>query len=367
MHADAFRAGLGRTHANFLRAVLGLALGLLALAQVGCGSVTSAGRRHYAEVDLVSDLPGRAATFDANLVNPWGLVFGPAGELRVANNGTAVSTSYSAAGQVNGPVVTILPPSSSPTGVALNQTTGFPVGTGAAARPARLLFATEEGTISAWNPGVNPSEALVVADRSSAGTVYKGLAIGTGDAGSFLFATNFRIGVVDVFDSGFTFLRSFTDTSLPVGFAPFGITQIGGRLGVTFAKQDNDRHDDVPGPGNGFVDVFDLNGNVVQRFASGGVLNSPWGVALAGAGFGRFSGALLVGNFGDGRIHAFDAGTGALLGTLESAEGQPIVVDGLWTLAFGTGPAGAGANTLFFTAGINNETHGLLGTLGPAP
>jgi hypothetical protein len=203
-------------------------------------------------------------------------------------------------------------------------------------------------------------------DNSASNSVYKGLALGTNAQGTFLYATNFHLGTVDVFDESFNQVQlagSFSDPQLPPpslgspGFAPFGIQNIGGNLFVTYALQKPDQHDDQAGLSNGFVDVFDTDGNLLSRFASNGTLNSPWGVALAPDGFGMFSGALLVGNFGDGRINAFDSTTGAFLGQLPDPAGQPISIDGLWGITFQQ-------STLFFAAGINGEADGLMGTLG---
>jgi uncharacterized protein (TIGR03118 family) len=246
-----------------------------------------------------------------------------------------------------------------------------------ATNPARFIFSTEDGTISGWASGTN---SVLKADNSSADAIYKGLAIGgrdqaggyavspspTGSAsGNLLFATDFHNGRIDVFNASFDLVNlpgSFADPTLPAGFAPFNVQNFGGQLYVTFAKQDADKHDDTPGVGSGFVDVFDMNGNLVKRLISQGKLNSPWGMALAPANFGDFSGDLLVGNFGDGAINAFDPATGAFVGALTADNGSPLVIPGLWALAFGHGSAGD-ATTLFFTAGPGGEQHGLFGTL----
>ena len=210
--------------------------------------------------------------------------------------------------------------------------------------------------------------------------VYKGLAIDSRTAGQHLYATDFHNGKVDVFDSSFhlvTLSGNFTDPNLPPGFAPFGIQDIGGTLYVTYALQDADRHDDVAGPGNGFVDAYDLSGNLIRRVASMGELNSPWGLALAPEDFGRFSGDLLVGNFGNGRIHVFDPttltsdGEFEAIGLMHSDAGKPVQIDGLWSLQFGKGTSATSANgtttTLFFTAGPFGEDHGLFGSLVSVP
>jgi uncharacterized protein (TIGR03118 family) len=235
---------------------------------------------------------------------------------------------------------------------------------------AVFLFATEDGTISAWAPGLSPNDQAVLAVDSSGASpsaVYKGLVFGVNASGVFLFATNFRAGRIDVFDHTYHSAvtdGTFTDPNIPAGFAPFGIQNINGDLFVTYAKQDSRQHDDVAGKGNGFVDVFDTEGHLLRRFASRGDLNSPWGVARASYAFGGFSGDILVGNFGDGRINVFDS-DGNSLGQLQDAKGKKIAIDGLWTLTLGGG-AKSSSDTLFFTAGPNGETDGLFGTITPA-
>jgi uncharacterized protein (TIGR03118 family) len=246
---------------------------------------------------------------------------------------------------------------STPTGVVFNTTSGFP----AVLTAATFLFSTEGGTIAAWHPSLATLAVLKV-DNSGAGAVYKGLALGSNASGDFLFATNFSAGTIDVFDDTFTpttLAGLFTDPTLPSGYAPFGIQNLGGELFVTYALQAG--RDDVPGPGNGFVDAFDTNGNLLRRVVTQGALNSPWGLALSPMGFGMT--ALLVGNFGDGRINAFDPTTGMLLGPLLDGVGSPIAINGLWGLIFGNGGNGGQPDILYFTAGINQEQDGLLGAL----
>jgi len=205
-------------------------------------------------------------------------------------------------------------------------------------------------------------------DLSATGAVYKGLALGSTDSGNFLYATDFHDGFVQVFDSSFNPTTTFTDSTLPAGYAPFGIANIGGKLFVSFALQDADAHDDVKGPGHGYIDVFDTSGNLLQQFAAQGTLNSPWGMTLAPGNFGTFSNVLLVGNFGDGRINAFDPTTGAFLGQMMGRNGKnPIEIDGLWGLKFGNGGQGGRSNLLFFTSGPNGESDGLFGSLRAIP
>jgi uncharacterized protein (TIGR03118 family) len=260
-----------------------------------------------------------------------------------------------------------------------NPTSGFVISQGGASGPTQFLFATEDGTIAGWNPAVDPAHALIAVDRSRVregkflGAVYKGLALAQAGTGSFLYATDFRFGVVEEFDTQFNLVGSFTDPALAADcprpgqcFAPFGIQNIGGSLFVSFALQDKAHHDDVAGAGNGFVDVFDTSGTLIRRFAAGGTLNSPRGLALAPAGFGAFGNDLLAGDFGDGRISAFDPATGAFLGQLQDPAGQPIDINGLWGLAFGNGGLAGDTTTLFFAAGPNDEADGLFGTLQPA-
>ncbi len=327
------------------------------------------------QTNLVSDVAG-AATTDPNLVNAWGIARGPTSPFWVADNGQGVSTLYDGAGHpfpIAQPLVVTVPPpagsppdtTAAPTGVVFNNTSDFVITDGTHTAPSLFIFATEDGTVSGWSQTVNVGAAILAADNSNSGASYKGLALGSNAAGNFLYATNFHQARVDAFDSVFataTLSGSFADPNLPDGFAPFGIANIGGNLYVTYAKQDDDQHDDVKGPGNGFVDVFDTNGMLLRRFASQGSLNSPWGVVSAPAAFGSFGGAILIGNFGDGHINAFDPNSGALLGSLSDGH-NPIAIDGLWGLSFGNDGNAGDANTLFFTAGPGDEVHGLFGSL----
>ena len=326
----------------------------------------AAGSRFYAQHNLVSDGAVLADLVDTGLVNAWGLVSSPTSPWWVADNGKGLSTLYNGNSGAKVPLIVTVP--GAPTGVVFNGGTGFVVTSGGASGPARFIFASEDGTISGWNPTVLPTQAVVAVDHSADSAVYKGLAI----AGMRLYATNFHAGTVEVFDTLFhavTTTGSFTDAALPAGYAPFGIRSLGGVIYVTYALQDADRHDDVAGVSHGFVDAFDADGNLLHRVASRGRLNSPWGLALAPGGFGAFGGNLLVGNFGDGHITAFDVhhagGNGELLqtGQLHDAAGRPIAIDGLWALAFGNGAAAGPDSTLFFTAGPFAEQHGLFGRL----
>jgi uncharacterized protein (TIGR03118 family) len=329
--------------------------------------------RFFAQTNLVSDLSGTARLQDTNLVNPWGLAASPTGPWWVADNGAGVSTIYDGNGTTQRKPVTIPPPGGSPpgtaaapTGMVFNPTGDFMVKKGTVMRASVFIFATEDGTLSGWSPMVDADNAILAADKSGAGAVYKGLALARNRSGNFLFAANFHAGTVDVFDAHFMpahLAGTFTDPAIPAGFAPFGIRAFGNRLYVTYALQKPDKHDDQAGPGNGFVDVYDTEGRLVRHLVAHGALNSPWGLAMAPDEFSRFGEALLVGNFGDGRINAYDPENGRLLGELRGSDGKPIVIEGLWALSFGNGGQAGRRDTLFFTAGIDDEKHGLFGTL----
>lgn len=321
----------------------------------------------FLERDLVSDISGRALVTDPHLVNPWGLVAGPTTPWWVSDAGSGVSTLYTGAGVPQALVVTVPGPggsAGSPTGQVFNGGTAF--------SGDRFIFATEEGTIDGWR-GALGTMAEVLLDHSPQEAVYKGLALGTVGPNSYLYATDFHNARIDVLGSlGAPALAgSFADPTIPAGYAPFNIQNIGGQLYVTYAKQDADAHDDVAGPGNGYLNVFDLNGNFIRRLTSGGHLNSPWGLAMAPIGFGNLGGDLLVGNFGDGMINAYNPVTGAFIDSLRQGNGDPLQIEGLWGLAFGNGGAAGPTTTLFFTAGIAGpdaiEDHGLFGSISAVP
>jgi len=355
-------------------------------------------RNSYVVTPLVSDIAGAAAHQDTVLQNAWGVAFSPAGSpFWVNDNATGCSTLYDGTGaaialQVKIPLPGNIvpaaacthvdpnnPPSPSPatpTGIVWNPSARFLVpGT---TIQAAFIFATEDGTISAWGGGLTPPNAAVIAADNSAnpmagaGAVYKALVFAVNAKGAFLFATNFRAGTIDVFaptGPGGTYVLTttdggFADPAIPAGYAPFGVQNIDGDLFVTFAKQNAEKHDDVAGPGNGFVDVFDTDGHLLRRFASHGHLNSPWAVTPASFNFSPFSGAILIGNFGDGRINAYDR-HGRFLDELKDENGKPIVIDGLWNVALGGG-RNSSPDTLFFTAGPNDEKDGTFGTVTPS-
>ena len=356
-------------------------IGLLSLACAGERSVAppltsvslslqSAPSRFYEQHNLVSDGAVPADLVDPVLVNAWGLVASATSPWWVADNATGFSTLYN--GNTGAKIGLTVSVPGAPTGIVFNGGAGFVVANGAAQGPARFIFASEDGTISGWNPAVPPpptsTHAQVAVDNSASGAVYKGLAIAVTSVGDRLYATNFHAGTVDVFDASFHAVPGgFTDPDLPAGYAPFGIRALGGVIYVTYALQDADKHDDVAGVGHGFVNAFDTDGHLLRRVASRGRLDSPWGLALAPADFGQFGGNLLVGNFGDGRINAFDLqrfeGNGELQerGQLHAANGAPVAIDGLWALAFGNGAGAGPTNALFFTAGPFDEEHGLFG------
>jgi uncharacterized protein (TIGR03118 family) len=318
----------------------------------------------YAATALVSDGTS-APNHDANLVNGWGVAFNPQGFVWVANNHTSTSTLYDGNGVPQSLVVNI-PGASGPTGIVFNGGSGFTVSAGGRSGPAIFIFVTEAGTVAGWSPGVDATNAVVAFDGSSLAASYKGAALATQGNASFLYAADFHNGRVDVFDSSFarvTPTGKFVDPNLPAGYAPFNVQAIGNRLYVAYAKQDAQAADEVPGAGLGVVDVFDTGGTFLQRLVTGGALNAPWGIVMAPANFGTFSNALLVGNFGDGKINAFDPTTGSMLGTLSRSDGSPLVLDGLWGMAFGNGLNSQPANTLFYAAGPGAEAHGVYGRI----
>lgn len=330
----------------------------------------------YLQTNLVSDISGIARFTDPNLVNPWGLAYAPKGPFWVSDNNAGVSTLYNGQGAPQSLVVSIPSPfagqSGTPTGVVFNGGSDFVVKQGKASGAAAFIFVTEDGTIDGWSPKVNLNNAIQVVDNSvtptpADGAVYKGATLGSDpDGRSLLYVANFRAGTIEVYDDHFrptTVGGDFTDPNIPAGFAPFDVANLGGKLYVTYAKQNAAKHDDVAGAGNGFVDVFDTNGHLQKRLISHGPLNSPWGLALAPAKFGKFSNDLLVGNFGDGHIDAFNPKTGQFLGALTDPSGNPITIGGLWALKFGNGGQAGPTTTLFFTAGIGDEGHGLFGEL----
>ncbi len=359
-----------------LHAAMAVAGSMLALA-----SPASAMPRHHhhdrgrhgfrvVQTDLVSDVPGAAAATDPNLVNAWGLSAGPATPLWVANNHSMTSTLYQGLAPgapltTLGLVVSGVGPA---TGTVFNPGSGFVVSDGVGdSGPARFLFDTEDGQIIGWSPGVPPPPPSTQGQVAvtTPGAVYKGLAIAMDGPAMHLYAANFAAGTIDVFDESFAPVvnpGAFTDSMLPAGYAPFNVQELGGKLYVAYAKQDDAKMDEVPGKGFGFVDVYDTHGMLLDRLIRHHGLNAPWGLALAPPSWGHLAGALLVGNFGDGRIHVYDADTGRKLGALRDQWGHRLSIDGLWALRPGNGVAGT-TDAVWFSSGPNDETHGLLGTL----
>jgi uncharacterized protein (TIGR03118 family) len=362
----------------------GLLLPVLALAQ------------HYKQTNLVSDLVGMAPTIDPNLKNPWGLTRTPTGSpFWVANNNSGTSTLYTGAGAIVPLVVTVPPPGfapgtqSAPTGVVFNgSATDFLLAPG---KQAIFIFATEDGTISGWNPGANPpssgTNAILKVDNSENGgpngAVYKGATSGEINGQKFLYVTNFRSAKVEVYDTNFKRVHLDNDAfdpdgdsdrdrddqgaeRVPRGFAPFNIQNIGGTLFVTYAKQDAPRHDPVGGTGFGYVELFTPEGKRIGHLEHGDWFNAPWGVVWTTRDFGEFSNAILVGNFRSGQIAAFNGFTHKFIGfVLDTKTNLPMFIDGLWSLTFANDGTAGLANTLYFSAGINNENDGLFGTITP--
>src|SRR5207249_9033520 len=321
----------------------------------------------YIQTNLRSDLPGVATYTDPNLVNPWGMAPNSTGSvIWVNDNGTGVSTLYNQDGTVVSslPLVTIPTAArnkdgGNPTGIVRNGTAFFQVTKNGVSAPARFIFVSEDGSISGWNPALNPNDlahaiAIAVDNGTNLGSeraIYKGATLGVANGHNFLYVTNFHTGRVETYNKNFrrVNLNGFVDGTLPAGYAPFGIRNIGGQIYVTYALQDAKGEDDVAGPGNGFVNVFTTSGNFVKRLVSNGNLNAPWGLALV-------EGELWVGNFGDGTINNYNPTTGAFIETISKADMTPLQIDGLWDLL----PLGTG---VYFTAGIADEEHGLFGLI----
>lgn len=348
-----------------LPAALAVAFGLAGAAHAGGQPPNT-----YAVHNLVSNGSVAADHVDANLLNPWGIAFNPVGFSWVSDNHSGKSTLYDGLGNVQSLVVTIPPadPTSgelgAPTGIVYSGTSDFVVSNGTVSGPSRFIFAGEDGAISGWAPNVDLNNAIRVV--ATPGAIYKGIALATTSTGARLYVTDFHHKRVDMFDAAFgkvTIAGSFVDPRMPFHMAPFGIQALGDRIYVTYATQDADREDDVPG--RGIVDVYDLDGKFIKRGAQQAGLNAPWGVAMAPADFGRFSNALLVANFGDGTISAFDSHS-QFLGRLRDADDKQIRIPGLWGIQFGNGVQSQPTNTLFFTAGPNDENDGVYGSISVA-
>src|SRR6267142_3016354 len=339
--------------------------------------------QHYTQTNLVSDLSGQAANRDGNLVNPWGLARSSTSPWWINNNGTGTSALFNGSGNafpIASPLVVTVPPpknspagtKSTPTGIVFNGSTDFAVATG---KPAIFIFVTEDGTISGWNPGVDPLNAILVGGNPGK-AVYKGATIAEHKGKRFLYVANFQGAQIEVYDASFhrvqAFDESFADADnedgrddhhIRRGFAPFNIQNVGGNLVVAYAKQAPGGNDEVDGPGLGFVNIFSPGGKFLAHLEDGSWFNAPWGVAPAPSDFGEFSHSLLIGNFGSGKIAAFNPVTFQFRGFLKNPGDSPIVINGLWALVFGNSANAGPFNSLFFTAGINDEANGLFGTL----
>jgi len=338
---------------------------ILLLVMIALVSLPAAAQR-ATPTNLTSDIPNVGTFNDTNLVNPWGLIASPVGPWWISDNGTGLSTLYDGTGSPKALVVTIPSGSGSgsgsPTGIALNSTSDFKINGSAAV----FIYATEDGTISGWSSGT--SAVIAVNNSGSGNAVYKGLALGSANGNNYLYVANFRNGTVDVFDKNYASFSfgagSFVDATIPSGFAPFNVVNLGNnQLAVTYAKQDGAKHDDVKGPGNGYVTIFDTSGNLKFRLTHLPYLNSPWAVVMAPAsGFGGFSGDILVGQFGSGAIVAYTP-AGSFVGLLLDPAFLHLEIDGLWGLGFGNGTQSGPKTTLYFTAGAFGEAHGILGNI----
>jgi uncharacterized protein (TIGR03118 family) len=345
------------------------ALAAAALAVLGLSSALAATPQDYSARNLVSNGKVAAEHVDPNLVNAWGIAFNPVSYSWVADNGTGVSTLYDGDGNAASLVVTI-PGMGGATGVPTGMVysasaSDFMVGDGSNSGPSRFIFATEDGEVCGWAPNVNVNEAICPVMQMD--SVYKGIALATAADGSErLYASDFHNSRIDVYDAGFnqiTTSGNWTDPTMPANFGPFGIAALNGMVYVSYTQQDAEKHDDLPG--RGIVDVFDTEGNFMGRGAAQAGLNSPWGMVIAPADFGHFSNRLLVSNFGDGTITAYDVKGGNYLGKVRNADGTTFKRHGLWGLAFGNGFLDQPTNTLFFSAGPHGEKDGLYGRIDP--
>ncbi len=337
-----------------------------------CGASLASRAQTFGTTSLVSDGFVPASVIDPNLINPWGISFSQGSPFWISDNNAGVSTLYSVNPVTNAasivPLVVSIPPgggTGTPTGQVFNGTPEFRNGH---PKSDVFLFVSEDGTVSGWQGALGTSaETLQVA---SAANVYKGSALAVVGGHTYLYAANFRTGNIDVIKGAAgdpTLTGTFTDPGIPNGYAPFNIQNLNGKLYVTYALQNGAKHDDVAGAGHGFVDAYDLNGNFLGRVGSGGALDSPWGLAIAPGSFGAFAGDLLVGNFGDGTINAFNLTSDSFVGQLKDINNNPIAIDGLWGLAVGNNGGAGSSNRLYFTAGTDGEQHGLFGSVQSVP
>jgi uncharacterized protein (TIGR03118 family) len=343
-------------------------------ALLGALAGSLAAQNTYLVHNLVADQAGVADHTDPNLINPWGNAFSATSPFWIGDEGTGLSTLYDGTGTPNAAIVVSIPAAGGATtpgkvtGVFQNSvTTAFPI---AAGKQSQFGFCSLDGVISGWNSTVNAKQALVLLDNSAAHAVYTGCAAATPTGGTpQLYAANFSSGKVEVYDQTMKPLTAitFANPAIPAGYAAYNVTIINGSVYVTYALQNAAKTDITPGVGNGYLATYDLTGKLTAPTISGGTLNAPWGVAVAPANFGAFSNALLVGNFGDGHINAFNATTGAAMGTLNNLTGSPISIDGLWWIGFGNNGSHVDPNTLYFTSGPGDEKHGLLGSIQSGP
>ena len=334
---------------------------LSATIAAGLGVASAHAATTFEVTNLVSDGSVPAVTPDPDLKNPWGVAFGPTSPMWVSDNVTGVATLYTGAGAKLALTVAIPPVgSANPTGQVFNSTTSdFQIN----GSKAIFIFDTENGTIAAWNGGATATPVY-----SEDGAVYKGLALGNNGSQNLLYAANFNSGLIEEFNSAFAPVGAFTDPTVPAGYAPFNVQALSSHLFVTYAVQDAAKHDDVGAPGNGLVDEFNFDGTLVQRIVSpGGEINSPWGLDIAPPSFGTFAGDLLVGNFGDGTISAFDLTTRDFKGKLTLSDGTQFQEGDLWALVNGNGGPGFDPNKVYFTAGLVEESEGLFGSIAAVP
>jgi uncharacterized protein (TIGR03118 family) len=356
----------------------------------GSNQMTAPSSQEFADTALVSDKAGVVATtttIDANLQNPWGTAVAPGLPFWIADNNSNLATLYTGTGTVETSTITgsnsvgiAIPASAAgvqanPTGQVYNATGGFLIHTVNGMESAQFIYDGEGGTIAAWAANSGATTVTAYDDGIVNGAnhaVYKGLAIGSVNGATFLYATDLHNNKIDVFDMTFSKPAAmqglFVDPTIPAGFVPFGIAAVNGQLYVTYAKQDSAMHDEVTGAGLGYVDVFDMNGSFVTRFASGGTLNAPWGIAVAPSGFGSIAGDVLIGNFGDGTINIYtpSGSVGTFVSQLMVTNGGTLSIPGLWSLVFGNGDPDKPLTTLFYTAGFADQTDGVFGSIAVA-
>ncbi len=366
----------------------GGSIGSSSASQTDPPATTAPATTAFTDTALVVDkaeVVATAATIDANLQNPWGIATATGLTFWIADNNSNLATLYSGTGAIETQAVTgsadvgvAIPASAAgvqanPTGQVYNGNGGFLIPTSNGQESALFIFDGEGGTIAAWAKDSGATAVTAYDDGVVNGAdhaVYKGLALGTVNGATYLYATDLHNNKVDVFDTNFSkptaMQGKFIDPSIPTGFVPFGIAALNGQLYVTFAKQDTEKHDEIPGAGFGYVDIFDFSGNLVSQFASGGALNAPWGMAIAPAGFGSLQGDVLIGNFGDGTINIFTPNGTALatsMGHLMASNGNAMSFPGLWSLVFGNGDSDKPLTTLFYTAGFADQTDGVFGSI----